>query len=104
MRRTAYHRGRKFEYRLKKFFERNGAVVLRTAGSHSPFDLVVIEEGTISFIQCKIRKSRPKKDLEDLKAFMRKYFQKPRIKVILAWQPPRKRMVLMEAENGDQID
>lgn len=42
------------EYERKKAWEKTGYVVLRTAGSHGPFDLVAIRDGGhINLIQCK---------------------------------------------------
>lgn len=51
----AYIAGRNFEYKIKKLLEERGYVVLRTAGSHGPFDLVAIDSQhkTILLIQCK---------------------------------------------------
>jgi len=50
-----YVRGRAFEYREKKFWEGNGAVVMRTAGSHGIFDLIVVwPTGYMMGVQCKI--------------------------------------------------
>lgn len=50
-----YVAGRRLEYQFKKDWEAEGAIVLRTAGSHGLFDLVAINEqqGEITFIQCK---------------------------------------------------
>lgn len=36
----AYVKGRAFEYQVKKQFEAGGYLVFRTAGSHSPADLI----------------------------------------------------------------
>jgi Holliday junction resolvase len=35
-----YVKGRKFEYKIKKEYEDKGYLVFRTAGSHSPADLI----------------------------------------------------------------
>jgi len=50
-----YQKGRSKEYKIKKILEREGYIVLRTAGSHGFADLVAIskEERLIRFIQCK---------------------------------------------------
>lgn len=50
-----YNAGRKLEYRLKKELEKQGYLVIRSAGSHSPFDLVALNPHTnkIRFIQVK---------------------------------------------------
>jgi len=56
------HKGRAFEYKLKHWYEENGKIVLRMAGSHGFCDLVVIdnEAKTIYFIQLKARILRQK--------------------------------------------
>lgn len=49
-----YRAGRAFEYRRKKFYEAQGFTVLRTAGSHGPFDLVLIAPNVhVTLVQCK---------------------------------------------------
>ena len=50
-----YQKGRKKEYLIKKQLEREGFIVLRTAGSHGFADLVAIDKDArwIRFIQCK---------------------------------------------------
>lgn len=51
---TNYNSGRKFEYRRMKELRAGGWEVLRTAGSHGPWDLVAIApDGSAVFIQCK---------------------------------------------------
>ena len=53
-----YQSGRRFEYKVKKYYENKGYTVLRTSGSHGFADLVAIKNDarTIIFIQCKNRK------------------------------------------------
>jgi Holliday junction resolvase len=50
-----YEKGRRKEYKLKKELEREGLIVLRTAGSHGFADLIAIDKSIriIRFIQCK---------------------------------------------------
>jgi len=52
-----YNAGRRFEYARKKFWESKGYTVLRTAGSHGAFDLVVIGKDDVFLVQCKRFKS-----------------------------------------------
>jgi len=40
---TNYERGRAYEYKIKKQLEGEGWTVVRTAGSHGPFDLISIK-------------------------------------------------------------
>ena len=53
-----YIAGRRFEYKVKKYYENKGYTVLRTSGSHGFADLVAIKNDAriIIFIQCKNRK------------------------------------------------
>ena len=55
-----YNNGRAFEYRVRDHFKAEGFEVFRTAGSHSPADLICIRgqpDGiTIKIIQCKGKK------------------------------------------------
>ena len=59
----AYKKGRKYEYELVKEARENGQIAFRSAGSHSPIDVVVIDEQykIIYFIQCKNSKTSYKK-------------------------------------------
>lgn len=49
----AYRKGRNFEYRVEAYFRRIGYVVIRSAGSHGPVDLVCAKGGQIECVQCK---------------------------------------------------
>lgn len=52
---TNYAVGRRFEYERMKAYRLLGATVLRTAGSHGPFDIIAIyPNGYAHFIQCKV--------------------------------------------------
>lgn len=52
-----YLRGRRLEYKIKHDYEREGWTVMRTAGSHGPYDLIAIRvisgKVNIHLIQCK---------------------------------------------------
>jgi len=54
---TNYKKGYMFEWRLLKFLEELGWVVLRP-GKSGPTDLAVMKKGTILFIECKEGTSR----------------------------------------------
>ena len=58
-----YERGRRFEYRVKRFLEGEGWVVIRAAGS-KPIDLVAFKDGEVLFIECKKRGYVPKDQRE----------------------------------------
>ena len=65
---TNYTIGRTFEYKiinlLKKYLPSNKYTIIRTAGSHSPVDVFVIEhrngENAAFGIQCKSEKKKTK--------------------------------------------
>ncbi len=48
-----YARGRAFEYRVWHHLEGLGWTVFRTAGSHSPADLLALKCGEVALVQCK---------------------------------------------------
>lgn len=50
---TNYTRGSDFERRTKAQLEGFGYAVIRSAGSHSPADLVAMRHGEIVGVQCK---------------------------------------------------
>jgi hypothetical protein len=71
---TNYESGRRFEWELKKRFEKEGATVVRSAGSKSPIDLVVIWKNRLAWlVQAKIFSGsvpKPSQEFKDLKASM----------------------------------
>ena len=49
-----YQNGAEFERQCKRHLEENGYGVVRSAGSHSPADLIAMRKGRVSLgIQCK---------------------------------------------------
>ena len=63
-----YHKGRHFEYQFKKFLQKQGYIVLRTAGSHGFADLIAVgKDGEVIFYQLSYRFEKSKyKKLMDL--------------------------------------
>lgn len=50
-----YEKGRRFEYERAAHYRAKGCEVMRTAGSHGLFDLVVITaRGQVELVQCKV--------------------------------------------------
>jgi len=49
-------KGRRFEYRVRDFFKKNGFVVIRAAQS-KPIDLVCLRRGEAILVECKTEKS-----------------------------------------------
>lgn len=79
-----YQRGRGKEYRVRRRLLDDGwPIVVRAAGSHSPFDLIAITPplpnvgpGIIELIQCKSgesEESEGKKAMQDIKQFAGTY-------------------------------
>ena len=58
-----YKRGVRLEREVMQIFKEHGFVVMRTAGSHSPFDVVLVKESEelkkicfVAFVQCKVKR------------------------------------------------
>lgn len=71
-------KGRRYENHVKRIYEKQGYLGIRSAGSKSPIDLVAInkETKTIHLIQCKAGKINRKQEqtiLEDLKQYEGNY-------------------------------
>ncbi len=62
-----YERGRRYENKIVNDFKTNGCISFRSAGSHSPIDVVGIDElsKTIYLIQCKTGKKKFKKEQKE---------------------------------------
>lgn len=78
---TNYKRGVRLEREVQHIFKEKGWEAIRTAGSHSPFDVILVKYSKdanginekvcfVSFVQCKI--SRVKKENTD-KDFLKRY-------------------------------
>jgi len=75
-----YQKGRAFEYKIKKAYEKSGYLVFRSAGSHSIADLIAIHpSGLVHLIQCKATSFEKidKKEIETLKRIANMYNTKP---------------------------
>jgi Holliday junction resolvase len=73
-----YRRGRGKEYRLMGMLrEKKYDIVFRTAGSHSPIDVIGIRKGEIIFIQSKPKRfsKNKKKGLEDKYGWLNNMFK-----------------------------
>ena len=69
---TNYRRGYLIERKAKKILEDAGYFVVRTAGSHSLFDIIAIDKVQIRLIQLKRVKGKYysfKKEIEEIKLF-----------------------------------
>jgi Holliday junction resolvase len=48
-----YLKGRRFEYSVSRYLKKDGWIVMRTVGSHRPFDLIAIKDNRILLLQLK---------------------------------------------------
>ena len=60
---TNYKKGVRLERDVVRIFKENGYIAVRTAGSHSPFDVVLVKQTSenkkicfVAFVQCKVKK------------------------------------------------
>lgn len=58
-----YRKGVRLEREVVKIFKENGYNAIRTAGSHSPFDVILTKTTNenekicfVAFVQCKVKK------------------------------------------------
>jgi Holliday junction resolvase len=58
---SAYRRGRCFEYRVQRFFRRNGWFVVRQPRSAFP-DLIAVRSGVVLLIECRMDGSLSRKE------------------------------------------
>jgi len=68
---TPYQVGTHYEYKAKEQLEKEGCLVIRSAGSHSPFDLVSLNRLGVDFIQ--IKKC---KNMKEVKQALKQFEQK----------------------------
>ena len=59
-----YQKGVRLEREIVKIFKENGYEAIRTAGSHSSFDVILIKKTKdynkvcfVAFVQCKVKKN-----------------------------------------------
>ena len=60
---TNYTKGVRLEREVIHIFEKAGYIAMRTAGSHSPFDVILVKYTEqnqkicfVAFVQCKVKK------------------------------------------------
>jgi len=63
---SAYHKGRRFEYLIRKLYEADGWTVIRCAAS-KPIDLIAFKQGKVQPIECKIDWKHDKQEIERLR-------------------------------------
>jgi len=96
-----YNRGRSFEYRVKKYLENEGYLVVRSAGSKSPFDLVAISlkayQPGVILVQCKYGAKIGKKERDNLRVLDK--HTPNSVLVVTAWARPNKPITFYDSDN-----
>ena len=87
MPRSPYKRGARYEYYVKQLLEEKGYLVVRTAGSHGPFDLIAIdkEKREILLVQVTRRKYLSAELKESLASLAGTYAVKPVVYQLGRW-------------------
>jgi Holliday junction resolvase len=92
-----YDRGRRFEYRIARLYRDQGWFVFRSAGSHSPADLVCARAGEIVAIQCQTEKYFALAKVEQLRVLARENGWR----AMLYWTDKRK---ILNQEVTDKLE
>jgi Holliday junction resolvase len=85
--RSPYRKGARYEYYVKQKLEEKGYLVVRTAGSHGPFDLIAldIEKREILLVQVTKRKSLPTELKRKLASLAGTYVVRPIVYQLGEW-------------------
>jgi len=72
---TNYTKGVRLEREVIQIFKKAGYTAFRSAGSHSPFDVVLVKQTEenkkicfVAFVQCKVKKLKAAKPEDPLQA------------------------------------
>ena len=91
-----YIRGRRFEYRVRDHFKKQGFLVIRSAQS-KPLDLICLKNGCIILVECKVGRTKlGKTEKSEFLAMAKTAGVTP----ILAYRLNRK-MFLVNVETGE---
>jgi len=74
---SAYERGRSGEYRVKGLLEDHGYLVIRSAASHTPIDLLAAKDGVRLAVQVKVKGGFTKGEKEELLRWAKRFEAKP---------------------------
>ena len=104
-----YLKGRNFEYKVKKSLEDDGYFVVRTAGSHSPIDLLAFKRDDIRMLQLKCKAKPTAAEIKVMRKVMNQ-INSSVIKFYMVYTPKRgmimyRRMEeLIEREKGEDAN
>lgn len=93
-----YRSGRRFEYKIKKWLEKYGWFICRTAGSHSAFDLIAFRDGYFYPMQLKYGSNITKKELKKLHELS----EKLQITICVIHGQRRKKPEIIEIDGNDE--
>jgi Holliday junction resolvase len=74
---SAYVRGRSGEYRVKGLLEDQGYLVIRSAASHTPIDLLAAKDGVRLAVQVKVKSGFTKEEKAELIRWAEQFEAKP---------------------------
>ena len=74
---SAYVRGRSGEYWVKGLLEDQGYLVIRSAASHTPIDLLAAKDGVRLAVQVKVKGGFTKGEKEELLRWAKRFEAKP---------------------------
>ena len=74
---SAYVRGRSAEYWVKGLLEAQGYLVIRSAASHTPIDLLAAKDGVRLAVQVKVKRGFTKEERSELIRWAKQFDAKP---------------------------
>ncbi len=74
---SAYVRGRSAEYWVKGLLEAQGYLVIRSAASHTPIDLLAAKDGVRLAVQVKVKGGFTKEERSELIRWAKQFDAKP---------------------------
>ena len=74
---SAYARGRSGEYWVKGLLEDQGYLVIRSAASHTPIDLLAAKDGVRLAVQVKVKSGFTKEEKSELIRWAEQFGAKP---------------------------
>jgi len=74
---SSYVRGRSAEYWVKSLLEDQGYLVIRSAASHTPIDLLAAKDGVRLAVQVKVKSSFTKEEKAELLKWATQFGAKP---------------------------
>ena len=96
-----YRKGARNEYKSIRLFEAEGYLFIRSAGSHSPFDIVAVSGDRIVLIQCKTNSWPSPAECETLRSIP---VPEHTIKLVHRWNDRSSLPVVKELASTPMVD